>query len=137
MNAIPTIVDFEDKTHDPFALEELANGDTEDLYTPLTRLAERAPVHKGDLLTLLGRAPDSNFGSVPSFTVMRYEEILAVLSDPATFSIDAYKTNAGQTFGNTLSLMDPPEHTAIRKVFQKAFLPNIVSKWVTSWCRPS
>jgi cytochrome P450 len=49
--------------------------------------------------------------------------------DPETYSIDAYETNLGLTFGRTLSLLNPPEHTSIRRVFQKAFMPNVVAKW--------
>jgi cytochrome P450 len=123
------IVDFDDRNYNPFLRDEDAYGDIEDLHSVLAPLRERAPVHRCDLLTLLGWAPDTNFSSMPQFTVLGYQEVLEVDGDPQTYSIDAYENNLGLTFGRTLSLLNPPEHTRIRRVFQRAFLPNIVAKW--------
>jgi cytochrome P450 len=129
MTRIAPIVDFDDKNHNPFLVDEEAYGHVEDIYTPLIPLREQAAVHKGDLMTLLGWASDSNYTAIPQFTVVGYDEILAVDNDPETFSIDAYMPTIGRTFGKTLSLLNPPEHTRIRRVFQKAFLPHVVAKW--------
>ena len=123
------IDDFDDKNHNPFLRDEDAYGDIEDIHAPLARLREQAPVHDRDLLTLLGWSPDTNFAAVPQYTVFGYQEVMQVDGDPETYSIDAYQSNLGLTFGRTLSLLNPPEHTRIRRVFQRAFLPNIVAKW--------
>jgi cytochrome P450 len=130
MSSIAPIIDFDDKNYNPFLQDEEAYGDIEDIHSLLAPLRARAPVHQGDLLTLLGWTPDSNFTStVPQFTVLGYQEVMKVDGDPETYSIDAYQANLGLTFGKTLSLLNPPAHTSIRRVFQRAFLPNIVAKW--------
>jgi cytochrome P450 len=38
--------------------------------------------------------------------------------------------NLGLSFGRTILVLDPPEHTRFRRIFQKAFLPGTVRKWV-------
>lgn len=131
MSAIAPIIDFDAKDYNPFELDAAAYGDIEDIHSRLKVLRDRAPVQKGDLLTLLGWSVDPNVSAaaLPQFTVFGYDEVLKVDGDPETYSIDAYETGLGLTFGRTLSLLNPPEHTSIRRVFQKAFLPNIVSKW--------
>jgi len=136
MNEISPIVDFDDKSHDPFKLDELAFGNLEDIYTPIAGLLDKAPVHKGEYLTLMGLLGDTNFSQIPIYTVVGYEEVMAVSADADTFSIDSYKPGLGRTFGNTLTLLNPPEHTQIRKVFQKAFLPHVVTKWGVDLVEP-
>lgn len=129
MNAIAPIVDFDDKTYNPFDSNEGAFGDITDIYGILVPLLARAAVHKGDFLTLLGWNADPNYSGSKQFTVLGYKEVGIVDSDAETYSIDAYKDSIAHTFGNTISLLNPPEHTRIRRVFQKAFLPHIVTKW--------
>jgi cytochrome P450 len=124
MSQISPIAYFDDPSHDPFRLDEQAYGDLEDIYGPIARLMAQAPVHAGEFLSLMGLPGDANMSSALGF-----DEVVAVDRDAETFSIDGYKHGLGQTFGNTLSLLNPPEHTAIRRVFQQAFLPHIVSKW--------
>jgi cytochrome P450 len=129
MSSIAPIADFDDRSYDQFAMDEAAFGDVEDIYALLAPLRARAPVHEGDLLSLLGWATDPNFGHLRQFTVLAYKEFMEVDADIQTFSIDAYEGNLGQTFGRTLSLLNSPEHPRIRRVFQQAFLPTIVAKW--------
>jgi cytochrome P450 len=129
MSSIAAIVDFDDKNYNPFVRDEDAYGDIEDIHSQLAPLRARAPVQRGDLLTLLGWTADSNFSAVPQYTVFGYHEVMQCDGDSETYSIDAHESNLGQTFGRTLSLLNPPEHTRIRRVFQRAFMPNIVAKW--------
>jgi hypothetical protein len=85
MSSIAPIIDFDDKNYNPFLQDEEAYGDIEDIHSLLARLRARAPVHQGDLLTLLGWSPDSNFTSaVPQFTVLGYQEVMEVDGDPET-----------------------------------------------------
>jgi cytochrome P450 len=129
MSVINPIVDFEDKNYDPFKVYLDNFVDSNDFYGRLSRLRARGPVVKGDFMTLLGGEADSNYTHTPNYTVLGYEEIMTVNRDPETFSIDVYKHSIGRTFGRSVSLMNPPEHTAIRMIFQKAFLPGSVAKW--------
>jgi cytochrome P450 len=129
MGAIAPIVDFDDKAYDPFAIDSQAYGDIEDIHSVLVRLRERAPIHRGDYVSLIGWVNDPNYDSGLQFTVLGAEEVTIVDGDPETYSIDVYEHSIGQTFGRTLSLLKPAEHVRIRRVFQKAFLPNTVAKW--------
>jgi cytochrome P450 len=129
VNNIAPIVDFDDKTYDPFAVEEAAFGDIEDIYGPLAALRKKGPVHKGDLLTLLGWTPDPNQDPNLQYTILGVDEVMTVSGDQELFSTEAYAHNIAQTFGRTVSVLGPPEHGRIRRVFQKAFLPHIVAKW--------
>jgi hypothetical protein len=112
MSGIAPIVDFEAKDYNPFLLDAQAYGDIEDIHGRLSILRDRAPVQKGDLLTLLGWSVDPNVSAaaLPQFTVLGYEEVLKVDGDSETYSIDAYESGLGLTFGRTLSLLNPPEH---------------------------
>ena len=136
MNEIAPIVDFDDKTYDPFTVDDAAYGDIEDIHALLADLMAKAPVHQGDPLTLLGWQSDPHQASFRHFTVVGYDEYMAVDGDAETFSIEPNVRGIGRTMGRTLSLLDPPEHTHIRKVFQKAFLPHIVGKWGETLVQP-
>jgi hypothetical protein len=67
MTGFGPIVDFDDKNHDPFLVDEEVYGHVEDIYSPLVPLREQAPVHKGDLMTLLGWASDKRY-DIASYT---------------------------------------------------------------------
>src|SRR5688572_14738103 len=80
----------------------------------------------------------SNFTSVrdvqtdhlPQVMVLGYDPIMKVLTQPDLFTNrEAFLPSLGRSFGNTVTVMDAPEHTRFRKIFQKAFLPQVVAKW--------
>jgi len=129
MNEISAIDDFEDKAYDPFSVYLDNFVDTNDFYRKLENLRSEGPVIKGDFMTLLGGAADSNYTHTPNYTVLGYDEVIAVNRDPETYSIDVYKHSIGRTFGRSVSLMNPPEHAPVRMIFQKAFTPQTVAKW--------
>ena len=66
---------------------------------------------------------------MPHFVVLVYDAVDQVLNNPRVFSNRAFEPTLGAAFGHTVSVMDPPEHTAYRKILQKAFRPNIVQAW--------
>jgi cytochrome P450 len=129
MSELTPIVDLEDKSYNPFAVYLDNFVDTKNFYTKLESLRAQGPVVRGDFMTLLGGAPDTNYTHTPNYTVLGYDEIVAVNRDPETYSIDVYKHSIGRTFGRSISLMNPPEHGPVRMIFQKAFMPNTVAKW--------
>ena len=136
MSSFPRILDFEDPSYDPFLADEAMFGDIEDPYSKLAELRERGPVHQGDFREFLGLQPDVTVGHLPHFTVVGYDEVAQVLNDPAAFSNANYNFNIGISFGKSISTMDAPEHPRWRKIFQKAFLPNVVSKWGETLVEP-
>jgi cytochrome P450 len=129
MDAITPIADFDDKTYNPFAIDSKAYGDIEDIYGILARLRQQGSVRRGDFVSLIGWVNDPNYDSGVQFTVLGAKEVMIVDGDPHTYSVEVYEHSIGQTFGRTLSLLGPEEHLRMRRVFQKAFLPNTVAKW--------
>ncbi|GAC1571959.1 MAG: cytochrome P450 [Sphingomicrobium sp.] len=76
-------------------------------------------------------------GEGEHFTVVGTAEITRALTEPERFSNSGYKTNLGPTFGmGSISLMDPPEHSRWRRIFQKIFLPQYVKTWGESIVDP-
>lgn len=129
MAAILRIEDFDDPTFDPFIADSAMFGDIVDPYPRLAQLRRQAPVVKGDYRVLLGLPADLTTGHLSHYCVLGYDEVGQVLNDPVKYSNQAYGFNLGITFGRSISTMDAPEHPRYRRIFQKAFLPNIVSKW--------
>jgi len=129
MGDIPRIRDFNDPAFNPFIADELAFGDTLDPYAMLANLRRLGPVHEGDYRVMLGLHADLTLAHLRHFTVVGCDEIGQILNDPATFSNKGYAFNIGISFGRSISTMDAPEHARYRRIFQKAFLPNIVAKW--------
>ena len=129
MSALPRIKDFDDPAFDPFVADAAMFGDMLDPYAMIAKLRERGSVIKAGYRELLGLPLDVTTAHLRHYCVLGYDEITQVLNDPARFSNKAYGLNLGLTFGRSISTMDAPEHTRYRRIFQKAFLPNIVSKW--------
>jgi cytochrome P450 len=126
---IRPIEDLSDHTYDPYIADDEMYGSEEDPYSPLH--AMRAT---GDLIPL-----DANEGTTValmagdryahSFIALSHSAVEQVLNDATTFSNSPFLDSLGVSFGQTLSVMDPPEHTRYRKILQKAFRPNVVLGW--------
>lgn len=129
MTALANIADFDDPNFDPFAADEGAFGDIADTYDRLERLRREAPVHLGDVFSLMELTPNRNLSDHKQFTVVGYKEVAEINGDPETYSNDAYQNLLGLTFGRSLTVMNPPEHARYRRIFQRAFLPGIVNHW--------
>jgi cytochrome P450 len=129
MSAIRRIEDFDDPTYDPFVSDEAAFGDCADPYPQLARWREQAAVHAFDYRSAMGLYPDVTMADLPSYLVLGYDAVEKIFLDPATYSNKIYARNLGISFGQSVSTMDAPDHPRYRKIFQKAFLPNVVSKW--------
>ncbi len=74
-------------------------------------------------------APVAWVPALKSFAVSRYDDVVAVLSDPATFSsAEFWPTVFGEYDPVPESLpmlsLDPPAHLRIRKLANKAFIPR-------------
>jgi cytochrome P450 len=129
MNAITRLQDFDDPGFNPFIEDEAMFGENPDPYPKLAELRRQGPVHRGDYRVFMGLPADLTTADVEHYMVLGFEEVGRCLSDPTLFSNKNYGRNLGISFGRSVSTMDPPEHTRYRRIFQKAFLPNIVSKW--------
>lgn len=129
MTTLARIQDFDDPTYDPFISDEACFGGHADPYPVIAQWLQRGPVHHMDYRNGLGLTADATLGHLDHYVVVGYDAVEKVLGDPATFSNAAYQHNLGISFGRSVSTMDAPEHTRFRKIFQKAFLPNVVAKW--------
>jgi cytochrome P450 len=136
MGDIPRIRDFDDPAYDPFLSDEAMFGDMDSPYEKLAALRTQGSVHEGDFRQFLGLHQDLTTRHLRHYTVVGYDEVTQILNDPETFSNETYKLNLGICFGKSISTMDGAEHQRYRKIFQKAFLPNIVSKWGDSLVDP-
>ena len=136
MSAVHPLQDFDDPGFDPFIADDLMFGDSDDPYPKLAELRRKGPVHALDYRVFMGLPADMTSSDVQHFTIVGYDEVGKVLGDPQTYSNRAYLRNLGISFGRSVSTMDAPEHPRYRKIFQKAFLPNTVSKWGESVVDP-
>jgi len=136
MNAVKRLEDFDDPTFDPFVADEAMFGGCLDPYPKLAELRRKGPVHPLNYRVYMGEPPDITSSDVEHFTVVGYDEVADCLKDPDTYSNKAYLRNIGISFGRSVSTMDAPEHPRYRRLFQKAFLPNVVSKWGESVVDP-
>jgi cytochrome P450 len=136
MNAVRHLEDFDDAAFDPFVADEAMFGHCPDPYAPLAELRRKGPVHALNYRVFMGEPADITSSDVDHFTVVGYGEVNQALREVETFSNQAYLRNIGISFGRSVSTMDAPEHPRFRKIFQKAFLPNVVSKWGESVVDP-
>jgi cytochrome P450 len=136
MNTVRRLEDFDDAGFDPFVADEAMFGACADPYVKLAELRRVGPVHALNYRTYMGEYPDITSNDVEHFTVVGYDEVNLALRDSEAYSNRAYLRNIGISFGRSVSTMDAPEHQRYRKIFQKAFLPNVVSKWGESVVDP-
>ena len=128
MVAFPILEDFDDPSFNPFMSEEIMFGTMADPWTRLAELRRQAPVQEISYRPLMGLEADASLPDRPHYLVLGYDEVSEVLTNPQTYH-QGYIFNLGTTFGRSLSVMEPPEHTGFRRIFQRAFLPKIVSNW--------
>ena len=129
MSTLPILQDFDEPEFDPFIADTAMFGECPDPYRRLAELRAAGPVHALDYRVHMGLPPDHTLGDLQHFTVVGYEEVQRCLGDPLLFSNKAYLRNLGISFGRSVSTMDAPEHPRFRRIFQKAFLPQVVARW--------
>lgn len=134
---LPRLEDLEDTSFDAFAVERLSRGDAEDPYPRLHELMREGSVHERSYRKMFTDIPDVQLGHMRQFMVLGYDACMRVLMDPANFrNHEVFKHSLGKSFGRTITVMDAPEHGRYRKVFQKAFLPQVVRQWGESVVDP-
>jgi cytochrome P450 len=130
MAATLKISDLDDPGFNPFVADELLWGDVEDPYPILADYRRRGPVHNIEYRKIFTDQIDPTLSHYPTYSVFGYDQVQEVLTSPAKFSSSVLMENLGLSFGKTVVVLDPPEHTRYRRIFQKAFLPNTVLRWV-------
>jgi cytochrome P450 len=98
-----------DVDYDPFSGAVLR-----DPFPAYEALRQRCPVHHLEQFT------------PPFFTLTRYDDVRRGLTDPGTWSI---RHGQSPQYTRPSGLVnDPPEHTAFRLLFSRAFTPRMVSR---------
>lgn len=131
MQALPRIGDFEDKDYDPFtAMKELGGeGAVKDFYPELARLRRLGPVFEGDLRVHFGLHPDLTHLGLRKLWVLGHKEASAILGARGAWSNTIYRSSLGVYFGKSVTVMDDPDHSHYRRLFQKAFMPRMIEQW--------
>lgn len=130
MTTVPRLEDFTDE-FDPFTalLTVGGEGHVTDPYPELARFRRICPVHELDMQALFGVPTHKQIGDRPNFMVLGWEEVNYVLETPELFTNDIYEDTLGITFGRSITVMDPPEHTRYRKLVQSVFTPKILNSY--------
>jgi cytochrome P450 len=138
MTATPHLEDLEDRSFDPFEMEKLSHGTADDPYPTIHALMAKGRVHKGAYRDFFDAVPDVQMAGLNHYVVLGYDLIQQVLLDPETFTNrEAFQHNLGRSFGRTVTVMDGAEHARFRRIFQRAFLPQVVAKWGESVVDPA
>jgi cytochrome P450 len=137
MGAELQIEDFDDPTYDPHT-EANSWGENVDFWKDMQAAWDKnGPVHPGDFRELAGLSEHADYPEgQKTYLVFGTELIRSILNDPETYSMEHFKVGFKAAFGNSLTQMDPPEHTQYRRIFQKVFLPNAIRHWSDTLVEP-
>jgi cytochrome P450 len=137
MAALPKIQNFDDPTYDPFAAFDGSHGlEIGDAYERIRALQREALVHPAEYRVLFGLPPDVTTADMQHYTVFGYDLAQEVYSKPEIYSNKIFERMLGPGFGRTVTTMDAPEHTQFRRIFQRAFMPNVVAQWSETFVQP-
>ncbi|WFA05972.1 MULTISPECIES: cytochrome P450 [Bacillus] len=106
------------KQQNPIQKALLNGKNSQDPYDPFPwyeSIRKESPVHYDE---------DSEVWSV-----FLYEDVKKVISDKDFFSNQFPHTEGTNTFAKTMVSMDPPKHTRIRSIVNKAFTPRVMKAW--------
>lgn len=131
MRALPRIQDYDDSAYNPFtAMKDLGGeGAVRDFYPELARLRALSPVFAGDLRVHFGLHPDLTHPDHRKFWVLDHKQASAILGDRTGWSNAIYLPSLGVYFGESVTVMDDPDHSHYRRLFQKAFMPRMIQHW--------
>jgi cytochrome P450 len=131
------IQDFADAGFDPINVFDDSFG--RHIDSPYPRLAELragARVHPQEYKTLFNLPADQTTTDMPHFSVLSYELVHQIYSNPQIYSNRIFERMLGPSFGRTVVTMDAPEHTRYRRIFQQAFMPNVIASWGDKLVQP-
>lgn len=134
---LPTLEDLADTGFDPFVAESVEYGEFTDTYERLRALRATGDVQPGSLYNFFtGRENEALKGETVHM-VLGFDLTYHAFTHPEDFTNEAFRRTLGQSFGEmSLTMLDAPEHTAYRRIFQRAFLPNVVSQWGETVVQP-
>lgn len=131
MGAQLKIQDYEDGSYDPYTAAATYGGEGHitEVHSELARLRRIAPIHTMDIRTHFGAVPDQTVAGLTHHTILGYKEVVEILTNTKQYSNSIYNRNLGVYFGPSITTMDPPVHLRYRRLFQAAFMPNMIAGW--------
>ena len=125
------IVDYDDKSFDPFATFDRMGGigEVDDPFPRFHELHQAGTVQAGDLRENFGLEPFGFWRDLPSYMVFGYDIVGRVYRDSQTFSNAIMQRLYADSFGDSINGMDAPDHPRYRRLFQMAFMPQSVARW--------
>lgn len=138
MNSL-LLEDFEDKDFDPYEFDKLNYGDIDNPYPTIHEYRDRGPVHPGAYRTLFTDVPDEDIGDFQHNMIFGYDNVQNVLTNPSVFTnFEIFRHSLGRSFGEkSILVLDAPEHTRYRKIFQKVLTPQALREWDRLIIRPA
>lgn len=120
---------------DPFELPDtLQLGSAEDPYPHVAAARRRNAVQTEWPLPMDSTlsTPDDQ----PSYCVLGYDEVTAVLKNGETYSSARIAESIGPLLANTIVAMDGPEHRVHRALIAGAFRPKFIANWERDLVEP-
>ncbi len=135
---MPTSVEIPSDALDPFERFNRAAGKGS-VRTPYPRYAELR--RKGPLIAASEAAGSRSMSLEGSDTpeamvAVHFDAVQQILRDSDHFSSALYAHSMGVVMGPTVLQMDPPRHTEVRALLQKAFSKSALRRWEQELVRP-
>ncbi|MFA5494894.1 MAG: cytochrome P450 [Porticoccaceae bacterium] len=115
------------------AVSDVFSGAGEDNpYPMMARLRDSTPVMEGDILAHFGVPSQADYANKGRqvFTTFRYEDCMAILRDPETFTSSLLMDGLGAFLEDAmLTALDGEAHRNLRASLQGAFTPANVKHW--------
>ena len=132
MGHLPPIEDFTDG-FDPFTAFYSESGGGEGVitapYQDLAALGKKSPVVDEDLYDHFGLPRQASTGDLRSYLVLTFAACMEALNKPEIFSSTVNERHIGETFGQSVTIMDAPRHTRYRRLFQAGFTPKALNAY--------
>jgi cytochrome P450 len=105
------------------AMERMQQTGTTDIYEPYEAVrAQAGAIYRGDIIAdHFGGYSAASMVERPVISVLGIAEALEVYRDSQTFSSSIMMESVGKSMGRNLLMVDPPEHTRLRKAVQGIF----------------
>ena len=119
--------------------EGMGAGLMGDPYPIFAERRRTSPIMVGDIMSEefgLPAMAASMDGSRPMFTFFRYDDVVAALRDPETFSSSVINEVFEPIVGRTVLGMDGEEHRKRRGLYMPAFTRRLVEMWQERVMRP-
>ena len=140
MNSTPEgVAPAADMANDFAAVSDVFSGTTNDPYPLYREMREKNPVMEGDILAFFGVPSQADYANKGRqvFTTFRYEDCMAILKDPETFSSGLLMEGLGAFLEDAmLTALDGEKHRVLRNVLQGAFTPRNLKNWHENMIRP-